>query len=386
MPSTATQRETQAQTDSMPPREPRFFKRVENFMERVTEGMEIDQLWAQLRQDAKSGFQLYTREIDFKPASQRSPHDWFQVVRSFFWAVVMKLSPSKRVVLIIGLVLLLFPWSSFYNMGAWFHIYGGLIMFGLLVLEVADRVTMKRDLQIAREIQSWLVPSHPPEIAGLTSAFFTKPANTVAGDYYDVFYRDVPDVRNNVLIAVADVAGKSVPAALLMATFQASLKTLSATRSSVVGLTTGMNRYACKHSMAGARFTTAFLAEYDPDSRHLTYVNAGHNAPMLRRASGAIERLDVGGVPLGILSECAYESAEMDLSPGDTLLIFTDGVVEAENDRSDEYGEDRLIRVFNASAGLSADEIIQAIMHDVLAFTGTAPQHDDITCLIAKFQ
>ena len=384
MPSTATQRETQAQTGALPPREPRFFKRVENFMERVTEGMEIDQLWTQLRQDAKSGFQLYTREIDFKPASQRSPRDWFQVVRSFFWAVVMKLSPSKRVVLIIGLILLLLPWSSV-NGAAWFHIYGGLIMFGLLVLEVADRVTMKRDLQIAREIQSWLVPSQPPTIAGLASAFFTKPANTVAGDYYDVFYRDVPDVRNNVLIAVADVAGKSVPAALLMATFQASLKTLSATRSSVVGLTSGMNRYACKHSMAGARFTTAFLAEYDPDSRHLIYVNAGHNAPMLRRASGTIERLDVGGVPLGILSECAYDSAEMDLSRGDTLLIFTDGVVEAENDRSDEYGEDRLISVFNTNAGLSADEIIQAIMRDVLAFTGTAPQHDDITCLIAKF-
>ncbi len=385
MPSTATQRETQAQTDPMPPREPRFFKRVENFMERVTEGMEIDQLWAQLRQDAKSGFQLYTREIDFKPASQRSPRDWFQVVRSFFWAVVMKLSPSKRVVLIIALILLLLPWSSV-NGGAWFHIYGGLIMFGLLVLEVADRVTMKRDLQIAREIQSWLVPSQPPQIPGLASAFFTKPANTVAGDYYDVFYRDVPDVRNNVLIAVADVAGKSVPAALLMATFQASLKTLSATHSSVVGLTSGMNRYACKHSMAGARFTTAFLAEFDPDSRHLIYVNAGHNAPMLRRASGAIERLDVGGVPLGILSDCAYESAEMDLSPGDTLLIFTDGVVEAENDRSEEYGEERLIRVFNANAGLSADEVLQAIMRDVLAFTGTAPQHDDITCLIAKVQ
>ena len=386
MPTATVHREAEPQPGAGPPRDPRFFKRVENFMERVTDGMEIEQLWLQLRQDAKSGFQLYSREIDFKPASQRTPRDWFQVVRSFFWAVVMKLTPAKRVVLIIGLVLLLFPWSSFNNSGSWFHIYGGILMLGLLVLEVADRVTMKRDLQIAREIQSWLVPSEPPIIAGLESAFFTKPANTVAGDYYDVFYRDVPDAKNNVLIAVADVAGKSVPAALLMATFQASLKTLSATRSSVVGLTTGMNRYACRHSMAGARFTTAFLAEYDPDSRHLTYVNAGHNAPMLRRASGKIERLDVGGVPLGILADCVYESAEMDLAPGDTLLIFTDGVVEAENDRADEYGEDRLIQVFNASAGLAATEILQRLKADVQLFTGTAPQHDDITCLIAKFQ
>jgi phosphoserine phosphatase RsbU/P len=383
----AAQREAKAQpSPNPPPREPRFFKKVENFMERVTEGMEIDQLWLQLRQDAKSGFQLYSREIDFKPASQRRPRDWFQVVRSFFWAVVMKLTPSKRIVLIIGLVLLLFPWDSIYNIGPWFHIYGGLIMFGLLVLEVADRVTMKRDLQIAREIQSWLVPSEPPVIANLESAFFTKPANTVAGDYYDVFYRDVPDAKNNVLIAIADVAGKSVPAALLMATFQASLKTLSATRSSVVGLTTGMNRYACRHSMAGARFTTAFLAEYDPESRHLIYVNAGHNQPMLRRASGTIERLDVGGVPLGILADCVYESAEMDLSPGDTLLIFTDGVVEAENDRAEEYGEERLIRVFNASAALGANEILQRVKADVQLFTGAAPQHDDITCMVVKVQ
>jgi sigma-B regulation protein RsbU (phosphoserine phosphatase) len=239
-------------------------------------------------------------------------------------------------------------------------------------------------LQIAREIQSWLVPSEPPAIPGLDSAFFTKPANTVAGDYYDVFYRDVPDAKNNVLIAIADVAGKSVPAALLMATFQASLKTLSATRSSVAGLTQGMNRYACRHSLAGARFTTAFLAEYDPDSRGVIYVNAGHNAPMLRRVSGVIERLNVGGVPLGILTDCAYESANTSLNPGDVLLIFTDGVVEAENDRTEEYGEERLIRIFNTNAALSANEILQRVMADVTLFTGTAPQHDDITCMVVK--
>ena len=179
-------------------------------MERVTEGMELDQLWKQLKQDAKSGYQLYSREVDFKPATGERPRHFFNVVRSFFWAVVMKLSPAKRVLLIIGLAMLLLPWSGILGgSGGIIHIYGGIIMLGLLVLEVADRVTMKRDLQIAREIQSWLVPSHPPVIPGLETAFFTKPANTVAGDYYDVFYRDVPDVKNNVLIAIADVAGRA---------------------------------------------------------------------------------------------------------------------------------------------------------------------------------
>src|ERR1700758_3693259 len=125
MPATA-QRAATPEPGAMPPREPRFFKRVENFMERVTDGMEIDQLWTQLKQDAKSGFQLYSREIDFKPASQRSARDWFQVLRSFFWAVVMKLTPAKRVVLIIALVLLLVPWGSGSNAGPWLHLYGGL--------------------------------------------------------------------------------------------------------------------------------------------------------------------------------------------------------------------------------------------------------------------
>ncbi len=354
-------------------------------MERVTDGMELEQLWTSLKQDAKSGFQLYSREIDFKPAAKRRPRDWFALCRSFFWAVVMKLTPAKRIVLIIGMVLLFFPWGDVNNTGPSYHIFGGILILGLLVLEVADRVTMKRDLQIAREIQSWLVPAQPPAIPGFDSAFFTKPANTVAGDYYDIFYRDVPEIKNNVVIAIADVAGKSIPAALLMATFQASLKTLSATRSTIVGLTQSMNRYACKHSVAGARFTTAFLGEFDPDTRDLTYVNAGHNAPILRRASGAIERLTVGGVPLGIL-DGGYESATLKLYAGDALLIFTDGVVEAENDRAEEYGEQRLLNIINMSAGMSASEILQRVMADVQMFTGSTPQHDDITCMVIKIR
>jgi sigma-B regulation protein RsbU (phosphoserine phosphatase) len=111
-----------------------------------------------------------------------------------------------------------------------FHFYGGLLMFVLLILEVADRVVMKRDLQIAKEIQTWLLPERPPHVPGLEIAFTTRPANTVAGDYYDVFARPSDASGNSTfLIAIADVAGKSIPAAMLMATFQASLKTLSGT-------------------------------------------------------------------------------------------------------------------------------------------------------------
>jgi sigma-B regulation protein RsbU (phosphoserine phosphatase) len=213
-------------------------------------------------------------------------------------------------------------------------------------------------------------------------AFITRPANTVAGDFYDVFARTGTD--NSWLMAVADVAGKSMPAALLMASFQASLKTLSTTSVSLNDLVLGMNRYACTNSQQGRRFTTAFLGEYIPDNRTLTYINAGHNNPMLRRAGGQLERLDVGGVPLGILPDATYQSGTVALNPGDWLVIFTDGVIEAENEQAMEYGEDRLLLMINSGLTLTAAPMLHQIMADLDRFVATTPQHDDITCLLIK--
>jgi sigma-B regulation protein RsbU (phosphoserine phosphatase) len=265
------------------------------------------------------------------------------------------------------------------------RLWGGLLMFFLLILEVADRVVMKRDLQIAREIQTWLLPITPPTVAGLEIAFATRPANTVAGDYYDVFPRaaSAPGAQSY-LIAVADVAGKSIPAALLMATFQASLKTLSLTASSLAELVEGMNRYACSNSQGGLRFTTAFLAEYQPASRALTWINAGHNWPMLRRNTGRIERLEAGGLPLGIEPEAKYATGSTTLEAGDWLAVFTDGVVEAINERGWEYGEERLISLLNAGAGAAPVQMLSRIMVDLDLFVGITPQNDDVTCVLIK--
>ncbi len=190
-------------------------------------------------------------------------------------------------------------------------------------------------------------------VPGLEIAFATRPANTVAGDYYDVFARPSSSSPGGTfLIAIADVAGKSIPAAMLMATFQASLKTLANTAGSLTELVGRMNAYACTNSQNGRRFTTTFLAEYDPASRSLTYVNAGHNAPILRRQTGAIERLEVGGIPLGIQENAPYESGTVTLQSGDWLVIFTDGVIEAENVRNEEYGEARLLTMLHANVAV----------------------------------
>jgi sigma-B regulation protein RsbU (phosphoserine phosphatase) len=296
--------------------------------------------------------------------------------------------------LLAALLMLVFPSTGFNYQGSGnethvveldLHFWGGLLLLLLLMLEIGDRVVMKRDLQIAREIQTRLLPGAPPQIPGLSVAYTTRPANTVAGDYYDVFPRPgKTNEENRVVFAVADVAGKSIPAAMLMATFQASLKTLSTAQVALPELVANMNRYACSNSQGGLRFTTAFLAEYDAARRVFNYINAGHNAPILRRSNGLIERLDVGGLPIGIQSDARYESASVALAPGDWLIIFTDGLVEAENARQEEYGESRLLSSIVAGAATTPPEMLNRLMAELDLFVGSTPQHDDVTCLLVE--
>jgi hypothetical protein len=368
--------------------------RLDRFWQRVTDGMRLNELWQQFRADARSSYQLYSREVDptHAPGVGRVKH-FFNLVGQFFWAIILKLTPARRVLLLVALVFMLAPggeasWQSSEGgvkiLAFDSHFWGALLLLVLLILEVGDRVVMKRDLQIAKEIQTWLLPPNPPQVPGLEIAFATRPANTVAGDYYDVFPR--PSSGSSAatfLIAIADVAGKSIPAALLMATFQASLKTLSATSGSLTDLMRRMNTYAASNSQNGRRFITTFLAEYDPASRSLTYVNAGHNAPILRRQTGAIERLQTGGIPLGI-QEAPYESGTATLQTGDWLVIFTDGVIEAENGRAEEYGEIRLLTMLHANTAVSPPILLNAIMADLDRFVGAAPQHDDVTLMLLR--
>jgi sigma-B regulation protein RsbU (phosphoserine phosphatase) len=371
-----------------------FFAQLDRFWQRVTEGLEISQLWKQFSADAQSSYRLYHRDFQARAPQEARKRGFWHTAQEYAWAILEKLTPARRVLLLLGVLLLVFPAGGFSYHGKSGEIeiveldlrfWGGSLLFVLLMLEVADRVVMKRDLEIARDIQRWLLPAKPPQVRGLDIAFAARPANTVAGDFYDVFARPAKDSNEpHFLLAVADVAGKSIPAALLMATFQASLKTLSETGCSLADLVTGMNHYACTNSQSGLRFTTAFLAEFDPAGRALTYINAGHNAPILRRGAGAIERLSNGGLPLGMWADKSYEAGNVVLQPGDWLVIFTDGVVEAENGRSEEYGEQRVLDVLQAGAAATPNELLRRMMSDLDTFVGATPQHDDVTCMLVK--
>ena len=362
---------------------------VHRFWQRVSEGLEAQQLWEQFHSEAHASYELYRKEVDWAPREkERGFVRSLRITKELFWAVLSKLSPARRVLLLLALGMSWFGALSvtFRDVSFSFdvRVLGFFMLLLLLGLELADRVTMKRDLEIAREIQHWLVPESPPRVPGLDIAFTTRPANTVAGDYYDAFFRDSSEKR--LLIAVADVAGKSVPAAILMATFQAGLHSCAYDREGPVEIAERLNHLACARSLEGRRFTTAFLADLDLGSRSLQYVNAGHNAPVLRRASGAWERLERGGLPLGIDPSARYESGSTRLVNGDLLFIFTDGLVEAMDAAKTEYGDSRMIEALDALRGESAAGTIRALVERVERFAAGMRQYDDITCLAVRVE
>jgi sigma-B regulation protein RsbU (phosphoserine phosphatase) len=366
--------------------------RARQFWQRVSEGRQLDELWSQFTADARASYGFYGKDVDWEEI-QKLPkwHRPFHVAKDIFWAMLMKMTPARRVLLLLALALLVLSGVGFtFQTGHTtialdfkFELIAALIFLLLLSLELADKVTMKRDLEIAREIQTWLVPSQPPEVPGADIAFATRPQNSVAGDYYDAFYPD-PENRERLVVVIADVAGKSVPAALLMATLQASLRTIAGEGVPVAELVTRLNRYASAYSLDGRRFTTAVLAEYDPDSRRLTYVNAGHNAPILRHANGTLEKLETGGLPLGIKVDASYETASLELKPGDALILFTDGVVEAFNESGEEFGNERWLRTIRGLPDWNGSLSLRYLMERVDQFVGATRQADDITCLVFR--
>jgi len=378
-----------------PPEYTRQPRRVpgDGIWDRISEGRRLDELWSQFSADAQASYGFYGKDLDWEqlktiPAWRRP----FRVAKHFFWALVMKMTPARRVLLFVALAMLILS-SPKLNVGHSFSFdvnldaIAALLFLLLLSLELADKVTMKRDLEIAREIQSWLTPSQPPPVTGASIAFHTRPQNSVAGDYYDAFYplNDAAE-GGKLFLVIADVAGKSVPAALLMATFQASLHTVARNGVPLEELVVRLNRYACAHSFGGMRFTTALLGEYDPATRRLEYINAGHNAPVVRRAGPncVIERLDASGVPFGISLDATYEVGTIQLGPQDALILFTDGVVEAFNEKGEEFTDARWVAAIRNLPDWDAQRSLQFLLQRVDEFVGVTRQFDDITCLVLR--
>ncbi len=239
---------------------------------------------------------------------------------------------------------------------------------------------LERELQRARQIQQRLLPQRLPEAPGVELAAYALPSREVGGDYYDVLCEPDGSLR----LAIADVAGKGMAAALLMANLQACLHVLVPLESTLEQSTAQINRIICENTEAD-RFITFFQARYTPSICQLTYVNAGHIPPILLRASGEAERLSHSDLLLGVLPDACYKTKQLSLAPGDLLVLFTDGVTEALGPDDEPFGEDRLLTCLQTHRHRSAQAIVKAVQQAIEQFTGhPANRDDDFTLLILK--
>ncbi len=234
----------------------------------------------------------------------------------------------------------------------------------------------EREIAEAKAIQEKLLPREIPQMPGYEIASAWQSARLVGGDYFDILPLD----EKTLGLCIADVAGKGMPAALLMSNLQAAVRGLSSLSVAPHLLCSRLNSIVYRNTDSD-RFITFFYAQLDGDKRHLSYVNAGHNPPFVVRSDGSHERLREGGAVLGVFASRNYDLGSAQLSPGDRVILFTDGVTEACSPAGEEFGETRLLRLLEDHRALSADELQAKILGAVAEFSGSRWQ-DDATLLV----
>ncbi|HQR44843.1 MAG TPA: SpoIIE family protein phosphatase [Thermoanaerobaculia bacterium] len=245
--------------------------------------------------------------------------------------------------------------------------------------EAVEKERMEREIEVAASIQKTILPAALPRVAGLMLAGGNRPTRQVGGDYFDVF--PLPDGRT--AFCVADVAGKGVPAALLVSTVHACLRILlDLGVADLPGFVARVHRHLLGFSST-RKFVTLFFAVYDPVRREVRYVNAGHN-PGVRLAEGEATLLPSSGPPIGILPECTHREASVSLGPGDTLVLYSDGITEAVNAADEEFGMERLIDLVRSGQDEPPEALSGCIFGAVSEFTRGVAQYDDQTVLIVR--
>lgn len=245
--------------------------------------------------------------------------------------------------------------------------------------QLIEKKRLEGQLEVARQVQLQLLPASDPELPGYEISAYNFPTEEVSGDYYD-WVRIYDD---QIGIVIADVAGKGVPAALLMAFLRASLR--AATH---VGYSTQISmakvNYLLWESIERNQFVTAFYGILDATNRTLAYANAGHNPPLLLAADGSALFIEEGELPLGMFEDTRYHEHYLTIEPGQLLVLYTDGVTEALNPQEEEFGRDRLVRSVRAARHLGAREMIDVIQRDVAEWTDGRGAHDDVTFFVIK--
>jgi phosphoserine phosphatase RsbU/P len=355
-----------------------------------------------LTRETPEAYHYFVRDID-QQALAALPwyRRWPRFGKQFLMAFAMRLSPARRALYGIAVAAaimgafelfegggivrgLVGPFEVAFVTPRWADGTGWLlaafILLNLLVMmEVADRLSLKNELEVAHDIQLAMLPGGTWSDGTASAAGVTRPANTVGGDFYDI----LPLADGRVLIALGDVAGKGSPAALLMALLLAMMRTLVDEGLQPAALVRRLNTQVLRHSPR-SRFITLFAAAYDPASGALEWVNAGHLPPMIRRAGGTLERhafREGGGMALGMFEAAEYESRIEVLGPGDALVLYSDGLTEAENAAGQPF-EDAGVEAVIARHGVADPASLgRALLRAVETYAGDAKLADDLTVL-----
>jgi hypothetical protein len=349
----------------------------------VVEDIRRAHLGRDYRRDMKDLYEFYLDDARREKLAQMNR--WQRAFSLLAWllkSLLMRLSPARRLLLLVALVFGVLGWTGFTTQVGRFAIdlrpWGFILLLIVLMLELRDKLLARDEIAVARQVQIALLPHRHPDVPGWLVWSHSRPANDVGGDLVD--YIPLDGFRHGVVLG--DVAGKGLGAALLTAKLQATLRALVPNATSLDDLGMQVNRIFHADGLDN-RYATLFFAELEHDSGQLRYLNAGHNPPFLLRASG-VEKLPPSSFPLGMLSTASYSETALELQPGEMVLAYTDGVTEAANKHGEEFGSERLEALVPDLRGLSPEEIGARVLHEVDRFIGSTRLGDDLSIAVIQ--
>lgn len=331
----------------------------------------------EMKRDLNESIEYYlTKEQKVRLRSMGRIKQSFHLIWWLLKILFLRLSPARRFLFLVGVILLLMD-----NQGtrSSIKIMGGLVIIWLLLVELKDKLFAKDELAEGFAVQSALMPPSSPQVDGWSIFLYTVPANDVGGDMVDFLALD----NQHFSIALGDVSGKGLSAALYMAKLQSTLRALASETTDLSEFGRRINRIFCRDIEAN-RFASMILFQLQPQSGHLKWLNAGHLPPLLIRHS-EVRELDKGGPALGLSKQMEFFGQEAVLQSGEYVVAYSDGVTECCNDQGDFYGEDRLVHTIRClPPNLAPETLGRHILKDVHAFRGNAPLHDDVSLAIVK--
>ena len=361
----------------------KWFNEAERFVRSYTEGMRESEFSRLFERDAARAYDVVTREHD----RGKEPKDEFwrflHRVRIFFLGLSFKLSPPRRLLFAICIVLALIGlvgididnFITVRNAIVFSLSIAGLVL--LLVLELADRIVVRDELEVARELQRELLPRRAPAVPGYDFAFSYRTANTIGGDYYDFLTLD----DGRLVVVMGDASGHGISAGLLMAIANSALKLGFDAHPDPVPAAGLVNRALCRTGGRRA-FMTLFCGVLEPESGRLRFICAGHPYPFLRSADGGITELGTGALPLGIRMDLELLLHEAIINSGDSLLLYTDGVVETLDAAGESFGFERLRE--ELAAGGSSRTVHDRVLAELDRFRGEEPVYDDCSLVVVR--